>query len=138
MKVKDESEWQKQLADFAADPDPMAVLLPNFLIKWCERGERFLEESSEYPPHGPRPPWTEPMGALRAGLRATELEEGRLQIGYLGMALVVITAHWEPAADPQGFFDSMTSIEQNLFADVAALKIADMELKAQGDVSADG
>lgn len=128
VKVKDESEWQKQLADFAKDDDPMSEILPTFVIAWCERGERFLDETKDMTPP---PPWSTPIGSLRAGLRATEQDLGRLQIGFLGMALVIITAHWEPGGDPQEFFDSMTIIEQNLFADVAALKIADMELQAQ-------
>lgn len=120
MRVKDESQWQQQLAEFAADDDPMSATMEQFLVYWCELAEKTIDQLK-----------VSPIKALRYTLRATEEATTRPLVGFLGMALVVICTHWEPAGEPQEFFNSMTQIEQNLFTDVAALKVADMERVAQ-------
>jgi hypothetical protein len=136
VRVKDESQWQQQLADFAADSDPMADALPTFLTTWCDAAESVLDAWEEQQ-KGDGP--LAPIRALRDTLRITEQTEGgRIQVGYLGMALVLICSHWEPTGDPNEFFESMTAIEQNLFADVAALKMLSMKLEAEAGANTDG
>lgn len=125
IKVKDEAEWQKQLADFAADDEAeLASLLRDFCIAWAERSETVMdlweqEESGDGPLQG--------IKALRWTLRSIEAEKGRFPVGFLGMALVLFTTHWEPAGDPKEFFESMTTIEQNLYLDVAQLKLTQLQ-----------
>ena len=80
--------------------------------------------------------WNDPesflaIQALRHTLRGTEEKLGRWEVGLLGMALLILSTHWEPAGEPQSFFDSMTPIEQNLYLDVAAIKLAEMQTQAQ-------
>lgn len=122
MKIKDESEWQQQLADFANDPDPIAETLREFVTTWAEAAEEMVAKRDKS---------TSPIRALRDTLRATEQSLGRLTVGYLGMALILLSTHWEPAGEPNEFFWSLTPLEQNLYADVAVLKLADLESKAQ-------
>ena len=73
----------------------------------------------------------EPVEALRNSLRVVESERGRWTVGYIGMALVILSTHWEPAGEPDLFFDRLTPIEQNLFADVAQLKMEELAKAAE-------
>lgn len=124
MKVKDESQWQQQQADMAADPDPMARALSGFVIAWAEFAEGDLDRYADT--------HRQPIDALRATLRQAETDQGgRLSIGFVGMALIVLGTHWAPAADINEFFGSMTSIEQNLYADVAVIKMAELNATAE-------
>jgi hypothetical protein len=121
MKVKDESEWQAQLAEFAADSDPRAQVFHDFVIAWAEGAEALIDQNGGHLP----------IEALRDSLRATEVKVGRPPIGFIGMTLIVLATHWAAVYDIDEFFASMTTIEQNLFADVSVAKLADLEAKAE-------
>lgn len=128
MKIKDESQWQAQLAEFAADPDPMAQVFQDFTVTWAEQAEELLvgrvNEDNDVLVRSP-------IQALRDALHPTEERVVRLTIGHLGMALLVLSTHWAPAGDPQEFYDSLTPIEQNLYADVAMVKLAALQEQAE-------
>lgn len=131
MKVKDEAQWQLQLAEFAADADPTSAVMKDFIVKWCELAEDQITNGWMYRSgFDAELPADSSIEALRKTLRTTEEAQGRIPVGFLGMALVVICGHWAPAGDPDQFFASLTQIEQNLFADVATLKLEHMEAQA--------
>jgi hypothetical protein len=130
VKVKDESIWQEHLAEMAADPDPMAGILPGFIVKWCDTAESVMEVYDKIPGLDATSPIT-PIEALRDCLRATEQSEGRLTISFIGMALLIIGTHWEPVGSIDEWFSSMTTIEQNLYADVAAYKFAQLNADSE-------
>lgn len=121
MKVKDQAQWQAQLAEFDQDPDPMAKTFATFVTTWAEAAEQELS----WPEH------SHPLAALRATLRYTEEKAGRITAGHVGMALVVLGTHWELAGTPDEFFHRMTTIEQNLFADVAVAKLEKLNREAE-------
>lgn len=125
MRVKSESEWQQQLADFAKDGTPQAEVFQEFVIGWAEAAEAMLDDGAATEFHDPV------IFCLRNTLRATEAKIGRPPVGFVGMALIVLGTHWEPAGEPNDFFDSMTPIEQNLYADVAAAKLDDLNSQAE-------
>lgn len=128
MKVKDESEWQLQLSEFAADPDPdMSNTMRDFVVYWCELAEAAMRDL----------PTDSPIMALRVTLRATEEHVTKFSIAFVGMALIIIGTHWEPVGTPDEFFASMTQIEQNLYADVAYVKLAHMQSQAQSFLTSD-
>lgn len=127
MKVHDESEWQQQLAEFAADEDnPLTVAFRDFLIEWAEEAEALLEGRA-----------VPPIMALRSALRVVEGRREPLTIGLVGMGLVVLNTFWAPIEDADVFFESMTPIEQNLYRDVAMAKMSDLERKANEEVVPD-
>lgn len=132
MKVKDQSDWQGQLAEFAKDPAPEAAVLRDFVIKWTEAAEYRIVNNwqmvSGFEADKPQP---SPIEGLRLTLRSVEHDQGRMPIGYLGMALLLIGEHWEPVTSIDDFFNSMTPIEQNLYADVASVKFLDLQRQAE-------
>lgn len=135
MKVKDESEWQGQLALFASDPAPEAAVLRDFIVAWTETAEYRIDNNwkmvSGFEADKPKP---SPIEGLRLTLRSVEQDKGRVPIGYLGMALLLIGEHWEPITSIDEFFDSLTPIEQNLYADVASVKFLDLQRQAEESV----
>lgn len=120
MQVKDESEWQSHLAELDKDTDPLAEVFKNFTIAWAENAEKLVELGSPA------------IEALRDTLRFTEdQQDAKMPVGMIGMMLVVLGTHWEPVGTPDDFFQSMTSIEQNLYGDVAAFKLMELQAQAQ-------
>ena len=98
MKVKDEAEWQLFYAEIAAVRRRRRRAVPRLPgglgregrgLDGCRRGHGDLLQS----------------GALRNTLRTTETELGRWTVGFLGQMLVVLSTHWEPAGEPDDFFD---------------------------------
>ena len=126
MKVKDESEWQGQLAEFANDPQAeLAESVRHFIVTWADKAEEYLAQ--------PLTQHASPMEALRASLIQVEREQGRIAIVFIGTALLLLCTHWAPAGEPSDFFEDMTTIEQHLFADVAEAKLGDLsKLADQG------
>lgn len=120
MKVKDEAEWQLFCAEIANAPDAVAEPFRDFLVAWAEAAEDWMGRRG-----GPG------IVALRNSLRTVEAERGRWTVGFLGQMLVVLSTHWEPAGEPDLFFDHLTPIEQNLFADVAQLKMEELARAAE-------
>jgi hypothetical protein len=112
MRITDEAAWQAQLAEFAAQTNPNAGHLRNFVIAWAEAAEQLVDHD------------TSPIEALRTTLRTIEKTYGRQTTLQLGTALMVLTTHWAPAAgDDRGesFYLALTSIEQNMYLDVASV-----------------
>ncbi len=132
MKVRDEAEWQGQLAEFASDENPLAALFRDFVIAWADNAETAMERRVITAEYDDRPP-PGPVDALRSTLRATEDVHGHFEIGFVGMALLILCTHWEPAGDPDTFYEKLNSIEQNLFSDVARVKMATLEQAAAGE-----
>lgn len=125
MRIRNESEWQGQLSEFAQDQNPLAGMFRDFVIAWAEAAEQLM-----YDHDFPLPP----VKALRGTLRAVEEVHGHFEIGFVGMALLILCTHWEPAGDPDAFYEALNPIEQNLFSDVARVKLANMqEAAAQTD-----
>lgn len=132
MKVKDDSDWQLQLSEFAKDPAPEAIVLRDFVIAWTEAAEYRIVNNwqmvSGFQADNPKP---SPIEGLRLVLRSVEQDKGRVPIGYLGMALLLVGEHWELAGAVDDFFGSMTPIEQNLYADVASVKFMELHQQAE-------
>lgn len=126
MRVKDASEWQAQLAEFAADPDPKAEAFRDFVIAWAEAAENMVASSTRK-----QLMLESPIEALRASLRTVETRMGRWPVGFIGQALLVLCTFWEPAGDPKDFYASLSIIEQNLFMDVYAVKQEALNAEAQ-------
>lgn len=127
MKVHDEAAWQRQLADFAADPDEFTPRFKGWIIDWCEAAEKWLESAHN---QGIHPDDITPIEALRATLRQVEKDHKHWPAVYLGAALLLICDHWEPAQPQDEFYGSMTVIEQNMFLDVAAEWVASHQQQA--------
>lgn len=125
MKVRDESDWQRQLADFANDPEPMAVVLQNFLITWANYAETWLQEAHG---EGIYDDDITPMEGLRATLEITQEHAGRISIGFTGAALTLLAMHW---IHGEGLYDDMNSIERTLVEDAAQVKIDHLKAQAQ-------
>lgn len=121
MKIRNESEWQGQLAEFSQDENPLAGLFRDFIIAWADAAEALMSDY-DFP--------LSPIKALRNSLRATEEVHGHFEIGFVGMALLILCTHWEPAGDPDAFYESLNPIEQNLFSDVARVKLAALQQEA--------
>lgn len=125
MRIADESEWQDLLAQFAQDPNQqVAGGFRDFVVAWAEEAEVHIEVTREvtYSDFGDEVVnELSPIEALRRTLRVVEQRTSRWTVGFLGQALLMLGHHWEPAAaDRAEFFGSLTSIEQNLYLDVAA------------------
>ena len=129
MQARDLGEWQKQLAELDADANPTAQQFSQFVQSWGDHAEGLLLIHRNGESLGMEPGLT-PIEALRRTLRLVEEERGILSIGFLGMALVVLCSHWLLSGDPNEFFASMSPIEQNLFHEVATLKLAEMSASA--------
>lgn len=132
MKIKDEAEWQQFMQALEEDPDPKAKAFRQFVLDWAELAENQIEE------WGKQVPWKDdlsdrPIKALRDNLREVEKGSGRFPVGYIGMALVVFTTHWGEVEEIDAFVDSMTPIEQSLYADVASMKLLEMEMAAKAE-----
>ncbi len=125
MIVRSEDEWQKYCAEIAADPDVRAQPFHDFLVKWADLAEEWLGVDPDYTPSP-----SESVEALRETLRAAE-EKGRWTVGYLGMALILFSTHWLYAGEPAEFFNGLTQLEQNLYMDVAAVKLDVQEQAAE-------
>lgn len=121
MKIRNEAEWQGQLAEFSEDENPLAGLFRDFVIAWADAAEALMD-NYDFP--------LSPIKALRGSLRATEEKFGHFEIGFVGMALLLLCTHWESAGDPDAFYESLGPIEQNLFSDVARVKLAAMQQEA--------
>lgn len=126
MRVKDESEWRKQCADFAVDPDPRAEPFREFVVAWAEAAEEVLDDRRGNSRNG-----GPAIKALDTVLRKVEASTGRWTVGYLGMALVLLGTHWAEAGDPDEFVKAMTPIEQSLYLDVLATKMAELQRSAE-------
>lgn len=142
MKVKDESIWQQQCADFAKDPAPSAAAFQKFLVAWAEAAEEYIETHTEkgYGDFGDEyVNAPTPAEALNKTLRHAESTTGgRWPVPHMGMALVILSTHWAPARDTQHFMDGMTSIEQNLLLDTLAAHKEEMERVAAEEVTTNG
>lgn len=130
MKVKDEAEWQKFLAEVASDPDPIAEPFREFLVAWADAAESVLDmwkEAAE-----PDEIWCHPVRALRDTLLITAEQLGKLSVGLYGQALVLYGTYWYYAGDdPDEFFMQMTTIEQALVADVMIAKALQLQASAE-------
>lgn len=114
MRVSDEAEWGAQLNALDADDDVRAGKFRDFVVFWAESAETLLDNTT-----------CSPIEALRSVLRFTESQIIRLPVGFLGQAMLILCSHWQPICeDRDGFFDSLTPIEQNIFVDVAAVWVA--------------
>ena len=120
MRVHDQAEWQLQRAAFAADPAPEADKLLNFTVAWAECAEDFLDRRGG----------ETPIVALRNSLRLAEERTEHLTIGFVGQALLLLCAYWAPIDNREAFYDSLTTIEQNLFADAKTLWEISQAIKA--------
>ena len=121
MRIRNQSEWQGQLAEFAEDQNPLALKFRDFVIAWADAAEKLMYDN-DFP--------LPPIKALRGTLRAVEQVHGHFEIGFVGMALLLLCTHWEGAGDPDAFYESMNPIEQNLFSDVTRVKLATMQQAA--------
>ena len=120
MKVKDESKWQQQCAEFAKDDDPRAEAFRDFVVAWADAAEEQVGELSA-------------IDALKDTLRAVERQVGPWPVNYLGMALVLLSTHWHWAGDPQDFALSLSPIEQSLYFDILAINLRDLQTSAAED-----
>lgn len=120
MRIKDESQWQLQRAEFAKDFDPRAEPFRKFVEGWAEAAEL------DYGASG-----ISPMQSLNATLRQAETDTGgRWPVSYLGMALVLLSTHWELAGTPEDFMKDMTTIEQSLYLDILAIRMEELQTQA--------
>jgi hypothetical protein len=133
MKIRDLSEWQLQCAEFAADPDPISSRFLTFIQTWAAHAES-MQDAWEAEERGDGP--LSPIEALRRTLHPAEERTEHWTIGFIGQALLLLCHHWAPITDGEEFVASMTSIEQNLFADAAMIWQIKQQMKAQ-EVSAD-
>lgn len=128
MKVRDEDAWRQFEADVAADPNPQAVVLRDFVASWAHHAETLMAE--RYLDTVPPAPGA-PMTCLRAALRLTEASSvtgSRRTIGVIGAALSLLTMHWEFG---EQLYDEMTTIEQRLVEDTLVLKLTQLAQQAQ-------
>lgn len=126
MKVKDESDWQRQLADFANDAHPAATTLQNFLVTWANYAETWLGEAHNA---GVYHEDITAMEALRHTLATTENHTGRIPIGFIGAALTLLSMHW---GHGHTLYGDMNSIERHLIEDATLVKLEQLAAQAQG------
>lgn len=130
MKVRSESEWQARLAELAQDPDPFAQVLKELVIAWADAAEKLgaaLRENS-------RRTDLRTMGPaelLRRTLPAVEINLGRMPTVLIGQALVLLYHHWDTGTDPDVLFEGLTPIEQHIYEDITALKLAVLQEQAK-------
>jgi hypothetical protein len=120
MKIRDEADWQRQLADFANDPHPAATSLQNFLVTWANYAEGVLATVR-------LPEITSPMEALRQTLVTTEQHTGRTSIGFIGAALTLLSMHWGYG---ETLYDDMNPIERHLIEDATLVKLETLAAQA--------
>lgn len=124
MKIRNQSEWQLQLAELAADPDPHAIPFRNFLVSWGDAAESYLD--------GCRGEFhNEAIHALRNTLGPTEERVGRASTSFIGMALLLLYAHWDCGYTPDEFYGQLGPIEQHLLEDIGAMKAQKLMAQAQ-------
>lgn len=126
MKIRNESEWQQWLAELATDEHPLTPHFREFVVTWAEKAEEILDQ------------WPQdlPTDALNLALEATEIAVGWTPTGMLGQALVVLGTHWG-VTDPEAFYDHLTPIERHLYAEMAAMKVAQLQ-EAAAETTAEG
>lgn len=125
MKVRDESEWQGRLAEFAADPNPLAPLLRDFTIAWADHAESWLQSAHN---EGIYVDDITAIEALRATLPRAEGGQGRVTIGMIGATFTLLSMHWEHGSS---LADQMTPIERRLLEDTVMLKLAQLQEQAE-------
>jgi hypothetical protein len=113
MKVRDESEWQGQCAQWAAYPD--AVKFQRFVTTWAEAAEDLLALRNSFDDT----PLLTPIEALRRALPLAEQKVGIWGSSSLGQALLLLSSHWGAVASPEAFVAELNPIERNLYASTA-------------------
>lgn len=120
MRVKNEADWQRFLADVAADADPRAVLLRDFTVAWAEAAEMAMKVGINI---------DLPMQLLRNTLHSTELAVGgRATIGMIGSSLVLLCVHWAAGGN---LYEDMTCLEQRLVEDTTVIKLEQLARAAE-------
>jgi hypothetical protein len=114
MKVRDESEWQGQCAQWAAYPD--ALKFQKFVTTWAETAESLLDELLN---SFDDTPLLTPIEALRRSLPLTEEKAGAWGASSIGQALLLLGSHWGVVDSPEAFVAGLNPIERNLYASTA-------------------
>lgn len=118
MKVRDEALWAQQCQELQADQIGEEFLA--FVQTWVDQADKLLAENIG-----------SPITALRYALDYADEVHGRVSSTYVGQMLVVIATHWEHGEE---MASGMSSIELRLVQDMLALKFAELQAEAGGDV----